>query len=60
MWWRAARGVGEEPQDGVQWTSPEDARMAEATEDPAQWSEGPKARNNISTDLVLSPGFGAN
>ena len=29
---------------------------AEATEDPTQWSEGPKARNNISTDLVLSPG----
>jgi len=55
-WWRAAHGVGEEPQDGVRWTSPEDARTAEAIEDPAQWSEGPMARNNISTDLVLPPG----
>ena len=29
---------------------------AEATEDPAQWSEGPKAENNISTNLVLPSG----
>ena len=29
---------------------------AKATEDPAQWSEGPKAENNISTNLVLPSG----
>ena len=29
---------------------------AKATEDPSQWSEGPKAENNISTNLVLPSG----
>ena len=51
-----ARDVGVDRQDGVRRISPEDGRTAEVTEDPAQWSEGPKAGNNISTDLVLPSG----
>jgi len=40
----ATRGVGAEPQDGVRWTSPEDGRTAEATEDPAQGRNGPRPK----------------
>ena len=41
---RAARGVGAEPQDGVRWTSLEDGRAAEATEDPAQGRKGTRPK----------------
>ena len=39
-----ARDVGAEPQDGVRWTSPEDGRTAETTEDPAQGRKGPRPK----------------
>ena len=33
-----------EPQDGVWWTSPEDGRTAETTEDQAQGRKGPRQK----------------
>ena len=53
---REARDVGTEPQDGVRWTSPEDGRALRGNQRPGPRSEGPKAENNINTNLVLPSG----